>query len=244
MSTEVPFSTFTIRKKASYSQSAFCHSTLQPFANVIFPKQGASVLDRMNEQGPSMQYETWACALLAPAGSLTGQGRSQPVLGILIQFMETSLSFLLFRSFILFIVTSMQCSGDTRNPKVLALGSLSAVGDSLFQWLCCRNPVVAFLLVVRDVRQELQGQHGPYVWLLVTYRGFSSDWAYYTNLFTMEFDGFFSRWVFSQEMPPKSSLSTWQLSSCHTPFLTVTYKCALYAIQVTHELFHVQIRHL
>lgn len=102
-------------------------------------------------------------------------------------------------SFIFFIITSTQCSGDRHNPKVLALGSLSAVGGSFFQWLCCRNPVVTFLLVVHVVRQELQGQHGLYIWLLVTYRGFSSDLAYHTDLFTMKFDGFFSWWCFHKK---------------------------------------------
>lgn len=98
MSTDVPFSTFTIRIKVSYSQSAFCHSILQPFANVIIPKQGAPVLDCTNERWLSVQYETLACALLAPARSLREQGRSQPMLGILVQFMETSLLFLSYSS--------------------------------------------------------------------------------------------------------------------------------------------------
>lgn len=51
----------------------------------------------------------------------------------------------------------------------------------------------------------LQGQPGPYAWLLITYRAFTSDWAYYTNLFTVQLDSFS---VFSQEIPPTSSLST------------------------------------
>lgn len=49
--------------------------------------------------------------------------------------------------------SSRLCSevGGTNNANALALGSLSTVGDSLFQWLHCRNPAGAFLLVGRDV---------------------------------------------------------------------------------------------
>lgn len=138
-----------------------------------------------------------------PAPSRHPQGRSQPVLGILTQIMDTSLSFLLLPSFMLFISLSMQCPGDTQDPKILALVSLLAVGDSLSRWLCCRNWVVAFLLAVCAARRELRGQHGPYVWLLVPYRAFGTDWAYYTNLFTMEFDGFFFTVVVFTRNAPK-----------------------------------------
>lgn len=125
--------------------------------------------------------------------------------GILTQLMDTSLSFLLLPSFMLFISPSVQCPGDTQDPKVLALGSLPAVGTA-FPGGC----VVGTELWPFCLRCVLQGgssedNTGP----TSGHTEVSEQTGRITQIFLLwNLMDFFSRWLFSQETPPKSSVST------------------------------------
>lgn len=129
-----------------------------------------------------------------------GAGK-EPVLGISSSPWRAPSFSLLFAYFISSIITSTQCRGDTNTPKFLALGSLSAPGNTAF----FKGYVIGSQLwpscLWCSTRQELQ--HIPWARLSAPLRSFRSGWAHDTNLFTMESDRFYFRGECFHKQRPK-----------------------------------------
>lgn len=123
------------------------------------------------------------------SGTCRLRGREGACAGNLTQFMETLLFFPIICMFHIVHHHIHAVQRRHKEPKGFGTGLFVCSWQQPFPAIIVAGPHLWPFCLWCSTRQELQ--YILCVWLSARLRGFRSDWAHYTNLFTMEFDRFY-----------------------------------------------------